>query len=361
MSRSVPLLAGLVMLVAHAQPAPRIPLREGLTIVTALNQPERGDYESIKTIVRAGDADIRLKYAAEASTRGEVQRVNVTRTVSRRDLRDAHVYRWVYENGAPETYAGSTALGVSTAVLSELKTKSRTDLKVPTGGMVGALAGAIGGLLGGAGLGDAALSSGTLQRVESGTVSIPVLVNDEPAQLSAIHARGPLGEDDVELWILDDADNPLALKWTVGESRLQVIKLTFPRDASTAASSDAGKIERDLSSAGRSVVYGIYFDFASDRIRDESEPVLKEIAAAMTKNPSWRLSLEGHTDNIGGSAANLDLSNRRAAAVRRALTTRYTIAGDRLVPAGFGASRPKATNDTIEGRARNRRVELALR
>jgi outer membrane protein OmpA-like peptidoglycan-associated protein len=383
-----PFLAVLAaLIVVYAEPAPRIPLREGLTIVTALNQPERGDYESIKTIIRADDKDVRLKYEAEApaadgdkdafaailgggsrkprpktSATASVQHVSVTRTVSRRDLKDAHEYRWVYNNGAPETYAGSTALGVSTAMLSELKTKGRTDIKTPAGGAIGALSNVIGGLLGGAAApGDAGLLSGTLTRVESGTVPFAVLVNDELEQLAAVHARGRPGDDDAEFWILDEAENPLALKWTLGESKLQVIKLTFPREGpaeTTTGASGAGKIERDLATGGRAVVYGIYFDFASDRIKEESEPVLREIAAVMTKNPLWKLSVEGHTDNIGGVAANLDLSRRRAASVRQALTTRYRVAGERLQPDGFGASRPKATNETIDGRARNRRVEL---
>ncbi len=86
--------------------------------------------------------------------------------------------------------------------------------------------------------------------------------------------------------------------------------------------------------------------------------MLKEIADVMAKNPAWKLSVEGHTDNIGGAASNQDLSARRAAAVRQALVGGHHVAADRLTPAGFGASRPKETNDTLEGRARNRRVEL---
>ena len=79
----------------------------------------------------------------------------------------------------------------------------------------------------------------------------------------------------------------------------------------------------------------------------------------MTKNATWILSVEGHTDNIGGTASNQDLSVRRASAVRKALVDRYHITPARLSPSGYGESRPKETNDTLEGRARNRRVELA--
>jgi outer membrane protein OmpA-like peptidoglycan-associated protein len=60
----------------------------------------------------------------------------------------------------------------------------------------------------------------------------------------------------------------------------------------------------------------------------------------------------------GSRAKAFDLSRRRAAAVKKALVQRYQIADGRLSPAGFSASRPKDTNDTVEGRPRNRRVEL---
>ena len=75
-------------------------------------------------------------------------------------------------------------------------------------------------------------------------------------------------------------------------------------------------------------------------------------------NPEWSLTVNGHTDNIGGDVYNLDLSKRRAAAVKQALITQYRITPERLSTDGFGASRPVDTNDTLAGRARNRRVEL---
>ncbi|HKF25876.1 MAG TPA: OmpA family protein, partial [Candidatus Acidoferrum sp.] len=74
--------------------------------------------------------------------------------------------------------------------------------------------------------------------------------------------------------------------------------------------------------------------------------------------PEWRLNVEGHTDNVGGDKHNLDLSERRARSVVNALATRYQIPADRLSPSGYGAQKPKASNETVEGRALNRRVEL---
>jgi outer membrane protein OmpA-like peptidoglycan-associated protein len=129
-----------------------------------------------------------------------------------------------------------------------------------------------------------------------------------------------------------------------------VVRIEFPVAAST--------IQQQLASTGKADVYGIYFDFASDRIKEESEPVLAEIARVLAGNPAWTLNVHGHTDNIGSDASNLDLSTRRAAAVKQALVARYKIAPARLSTGGFGESRPIETNDTLEGRARNRRVEL---
>ncbi len=68
--------------------------------------------------------------------------------------------------------------------------------------------------------------------------------------------------------------------------------------------------------------------------------------------------MNGHTDGIGSDEFNVDLSKRRAASVKDALLKQYGVKASRLAVAGYGKSQPKDTNDTIEGRARNRRVEL---
>ena len=93
-------------------------------------------------------------------------------------------------------------------------------------------------------------------------------------------------------------------------------------------------------------------------IREESEPTLGDIAEVMRRHPDWRLAVNGHTDGIGSDQANLALSTRRSTSVKDALVKRHGIAASRLTTAGFGKSQPKDTNETLEGRARNRRVEL---
>jgi outer membrane protein OmpA-like peptidoglycan-associated protein len=86
--------------------------------------------------------------------------------------------------------------------------------------------------------------------------------------------------------------------------------------------------------------------------------VLRELAEALQRNPQWQVTIAGHTDAVGTAQANMDLSRRRSEAVRAALVERYGIAAARLSPRGYGATVPKDSNDSPEGRARNRRVEL---
>ena len=87
--------------------------------------------------------------------------------------------------------------------------------------------------------------------------------------------------------------------------------------------------------------------------------MLKTVAALIKSSGDAMLTIEGHTDNIGSAQYNQTLSEQRAEAVRQALVTRYAVPPARLSAKGFGLTRPVETNDTFEGRAHNRRVELA--
>jgi OmpA-OmpF porin, OOP family len=118
------------------------------------------------------------------------------------------------------------------------------------------------------------------------------------------------------------------------------------------------KLYEALNETGRVATQGIYFDTGSDRIRPESAPTLKEIAQMLQDHASLRLTIEGHTDNVGNAAANQQLSEKRAAAVKAALVRDYSVADARLETKGLGASKPSSSNDTPEGRQQNRRVEL---
>lgn len=104
----------------------------------------------------------------------------------------------------------------------------------------------------------------------------------------------------------------------------------------------------------------IYFDFEKATIKPQSKPALEQLAAVVRQLGSQHMSVEGHTDNIGGEAYNDPLSARRAAAVKTALTQGYAVHGENIATQGFGSHRPIESNDTLAGRARNRRVELVL-
>lgn len=121
---------------------------------------------------------------------------------------------------------------------------------------------------------------------------------------------------------------------------------------------DAEAMHRALSESGRIALYGIYFDTDSAEIKSESEPTLAEIAELMSGQPNLTVIVVGHTDTQGGFDYNMDLSSRRAAAVKQTLIEHYGVAPGRLKSAGVGYLAPAATNETDEGRAMNRRVEL---
>ena len=122
---------------------------------------------------------------------------------------------------------------------------------------------------------------------------------------------------------------------------------------------EGGKtLKEQLDEAGRIVTHGILFDSGSGRIKAESYKTLADIGALLTESPALRVSIEGHTDSDGTDDANLTLSNARAQSVRVYLVDNYKIDAGRLEARGWGESQPMGKNDTAEGKAMNRRVEL---
>ncbi len=107
------------------------------------------------------------------------------------------------------------------------------------------------------------------------------------------------------------------------------------------------------------VLRGVTFDFDKATLRAAASPVLDEAAHALAARPGARVVVEGHTDAVGSDAYNERLSQRRAQTVVDYLV-HAGVARDRLEATGFGESRPVADNDTEDGRARNRRVELRV-
>ncbi|HET7469993.1 MAG TPA: OmpA family protein [Gemmatimonadales bacterium] len=356
-----PPLAGGIRPASAQQPSVRIPLCTGLTIVTAIARPE-GDYESIKTITATGPTEIGIAYSAQVPKGpGVMRNFRMRRTIRRADLDTASLYVHYFHSKGATSIPGSTAIGTSRAVLHALKTQGATSIELVPGGSS-------------AMPGDPTahpniydyMETYRLIRVGDKPVPVAVVVNDAAAQLPAIQARGDYMGDQAEFFFLDDEDNPLTLRYhfeSAGEEDeeskgLQVVKIAFGCPAVAAGSDRVSRLERELRERRRALVYDLYFDFNSAALRQESDSTLRVIAEVLRRNPEWKLSIEGHTDDVASDRYNLELSGRRAAAVKEALVGGFGVAGARLTTTGYGEARPQDRNDTVEGRARNRRVEL---
>jgi outer membrane protein OmpA-like peptidoglycan-associated protein len=336
--------------------SPTIPLTPGLTIVLAVHTPldpkgmtgvAQGDYEMAVTVTAVDESGIleRTRIEALDEQRRELH-LTITRRVLRADLADSRLQILGFHTEDPEAIAGTTSLGPSLAVVRDLRTTGRAAYSVRNFRTM-------------------ATSSGTLMRSGERSATFPVLVNGRRVELPALRATGQLAYDGkVRPWehvILDHPLHPITLRFAFGkvgdalpftpEGAREVVRIDFPVTGDHA-------IEESLSVACRVEVPGIYFDFNRATLNPQSSGALQAIADLLRRQPQWRLTIEGHTDNVGGDAYNRDLSSRRAAAVMSALVRDFAIAPERLTPAGFGARRPVASNETIFGRARNRRVEL---
>ena len=106
------------------------------------------------------------------------------------------------------------------------------------------------------------------------------------------------------------------------------------------------------------VTHGILFDVNSATIKPESYGTIKEMATVLKENPDLKVKIVGHTDADGKDDVNLDLSKRRAAAVKESLTKDFGIDGARMETDGKGEGEPIDKNDTPAGKANNRRVEF---
>ena len=103
----------------------------------------------------------------------------------------------------------------------------------------------------------------------------------------------------------------------------------------------------------------LYFETASAELSAESEPALKVMQEAFTKYPKIKVEISGHTDNVGDANLNLELSKKRAESVKNYLIGKQ-IEPSRITVSGFGMSKPVESNDSEEGRSKNRRIEFKI-
>lgn len=121
---------------------------------------------------------------------------------------------------------------------------------------------------------------------------------------------------------------------------------------------DAAAFGNDIRATGHAAVYGILFDTGKSTIKTESAQAIGEIAKLLKTDRGLKVGVVGHTDNAGGVSGNIKLSKDRAEAVLKALVRDHGIDRARLQAYGCGQFAPVTSNDTEEGRAKNRRVEL---
>ncbi|MGF1660496.1 MAG: OmpA family protein [Rubrimonas sp.] len=128
-------------------------------------------------------------------------------------------------------------------------------------------------------------------------------------------------------------------------------------DVAQATPEDIGRaLDRD----GRVVLRGVLFETDSARLSDAGRAAAGTLGSALQANPALRVAVVGHTDDTGDFRYNLDLSERRAEALAAALTRDHGVGENRLAAVGVGPLAPAVPNDTAEGRAQNRRVEVVV-
>jgi OmpA-OmpF porin, OOP family len=121
---------------------------------------------------------------------------------------------------------------------------------------------------------------------------------------------------------------------------------------------NAEAMGNDINTTGHVSIYGIHFDTGKSEIKPESDAAISEIAKLLKNDSALKLYVVGHTDNVGSFDSNMKLSKDRADAVAKTLSDKHGIAAARLKPYGVGSLSPVTSNDTEDGKAKNRRVEL---
>jgi outer membrane protein OmpA-like peptidoglycan-associated protein len=164
-------------------------------------------------------------------------------------------------------------------------------------------------------------------------------------------------DDRTYMKLLKDGKEIWAYVWSYhgDQIKIEIIEKEAMKQEVTA---DAKVMADGISSTGHVAIYGIYFDFNKSDVKSESDPALQEISKLLSGNPNLKVFIVGHTDNVGGVDYNMKLSQARADAVVKALTTKYKVNPQSLKAYGVGQLAPVAPNKTEEGRAKNRRVEL---
>jgi outer membrane protein OmpA-like peptidoglycan-associated protein len=334
-----------------------IPLVAGMHFVLAVNNHTapgddargilHGDYEMVVAISDVTtEAVTQTAYLDGTDARGVQRRLVIPRIVTVSDLESSRVQVLGFHSDDPAKVNGTTSLGPSRGVVRSLVQGGETAYSFLNFANQGII-------------------SGTLRRSDT-PVQFPVLLNGQRVELDAIRATGHMSLGGIsrpfETVILDHPRFPLSLRVAYGprgggfpfepEFQREIVRIDVPEDTPARTAATA------LETTCRLEVPGIYFDFNRATLKPESRRGLDDMAAVLQQLGEKAFVIEGHTDGIGSDRYNDELSARRADAVKAALVNEHGVAGARLSTAGYGKRRPIESNDTLAGRARNRRVEL---
>ena len=342
----------------HAQASPTIPRAPNLALVQTLHVAGEGDRESVVTLVEASSVGVKYRWSfLEFHPNGDTLRATYERFVSAADLDTSTRWHEFYESKEPLEHPGYTAFTFGSSLYEQLRASGSAAfsmLSFAEEDLARSFAGAF-GLRGGR---PAVVRwRGTLTRHSTKDEPFPLLFNGRRVMVPSLHLRADLtsrGERwTPEIWILAQRDHPLILKLSDPNRVLQTVRVDLVE-----LPTRSGLLEGALVKECRIELPGIYFEFNSAALAPASDNAIASLADVLKRHGDWAATIEGHTDSIGGAKPNQLLSERRAEAVRGRLVS-AGVAAARLKAVGFGATRPRETNTTIEGRARNRRVELA--
>lgn len=345
-------LMSLTLGVAQADEIRQVPLEPGLVMVSALHW-EAGDREQVVTLQQKSANGVTYGWSTtQRGADGKPEELQFRRFVRAVDLDKAtrlHTVYWTFDNA---DYPGYTAWSLSSAIFDALLAGGDVpfmivDLKHEEEGVEGVINGLTR---------QTRRLKGQLRLASKEAQSFSLLYNGARTTVPALRASGRFLADGktepVDIWFFADRAHPLLLKSTKGGSVWQLVRIETPQEQ------PARKLEQQLAKNCRVEIPGVYFAFATADLDSASDRALAAVAQLLRGHPDWTVSIEGHTDSIGSDAANLKLSEARADAVRRNLIDRQGVATGRLKAVGHGETRPRETNETLEGRARNRRVEL---
>lgn len=318
---------------SQAQNTGPFTVHKGLDITRAFTSsfgPDAEEYNKIGAVTKEG---YEINYS---DTRGTVAK----RIVLHVDSKAARNYLIGFDPRVKLIIPGTTSLGVSTAAFEQLRSTGKSEIAL---------------------MYDTKLSTipGVLTVVQK-DFRVPVLIEQQIVEIPALRASGEFrsgkrtGRGD--FIFMDDKNQPVLIQYYIDfswEKRPRTLRTVRV----TAGQSQQKAMEQTLKTVRKLDLYGIRFDFGKASLRPDASNVIRDVAKTLKVNPTWTLSIKGHTDSIGGVGYNFKLSEKRARSVKNALVSQG-ISAKRLNSSGLGPSEPKASNDTLQGRALNRRVEL---